>query len=89
METNLKVPFEFDPSVKEGLKIYAPETTDSESSNLKRGLVNVLEFYDSEGQKMVKLSGSKGSTGSCAAIDNPQTNPDANVEESNKFRYAI
>lgn len=86
LETNLKVPFEYDPSPVEGLKIYAPDTIESDTSNLKRGLVNILEFYDSEGKKLIKLTGKKGSTGACESMENPQPNPDSNLVEINKFR---
>ena len=40
------IPFDYNAG-DSVLAVYAPETKDSETANMKRGLVNLLRFYDS------------------------------------------
>ena len=47
------------------MTVYAPETTDCETANIKRGLINILEFYDSNAKTISKIS-ELSSSGNCS-----------------------
>lgn len=73
METKLKIPFEYNPAGGDkALTVYAPETKDCESANIKRGLINTLEFYDS-GAKTIKKISEYSSTGKCSEWTNTES----------------
>ena len=79
METKLKIPFDFNPSGgNSSLTVYAPETKDCESANIKRGLINILEFYDSNAKTISKIS-ELSSSGNCSETVHTESESDTEV----------
>ena len=77
METKLKIPFDFNPSGG-SLTVYAPETKDCETANIKRGLINTLEFYDSNAKTISKIS-ELSSSGNCSETVYTESESDTEV----------
>jgi len=85
LESKLKIPFDYNPEGRDkSLTVYAPETAECESANIKRGLVNILEFYDSDSKTIKKIS-KEGSSGKCVQIDTPESETDTTV---NSLRFS-
>jgi len=81
LETKLKIPFDYNPSGgNKALTVYAPETKDCESANIKRGLINIMEFYDSGAKTIKKISDKKGSSGECPEVSNKESETATSVD---------
>ena len=79
METKLKIPFDFNPSGENtSMTVYAPETTDCESANIKRGLINIPEFYNSNAKTISRISG-LSSSGNCSETVSTESESDVEV----------
>ena len=79
METKLKIPFDFNPTAGDSaLTVYAPETKDCESANIKRGLINILEFYDSNAKTISKIS-KLSSSGNCSETVDTESESETEV----------
>ena len=60
------------------MTVYAPETKDCESANIKRGLINILEFYDSNAKTISKIS-ELSSSGNCSETVHTESDSDTQV----------
>ena len=60
------------------MTVYAPETKDCDSANIKRGLVNLLEFYDFNTKTISKIS-EFSSSGNCSELVTTNTQTDNEV----------
>ena len=80
LSTNLLVPFEYNPNEdRKSLTLYEPDTVESDTANIKRGLVSILEFFDSETKSVSKVA-NQGSSGRCQEIETKEGEKDATVD---------
>lgn len=80
LNRNLLVPFEYNPSEdRKSLTLYEPDSVDSDTANIKRGLVSILEFYDSESKSVSKVA-KMGSSGRCQEIETKEGEQETTID---------
>lgn len=80
LSANLLIPFEYNPNEdRKSLTLYEPDSVDSDTANIKRGLISILEFYDSETKTVAKVA-NQGSSGRCQEIESKEGEQESTVD---------